>query len=61
MNPEPADYWHCAKLVLGFLFVVLLGMVLCGCGTMWRVEYRDPRFGGAAVEFALPAKEGYAK
>jgi hypothetical protein len=61
MNPEPADYWHCAKLILGFLLVVLFGMLLASCGTHWRLEYRDPHAGKAAVEFTLPSKEGYAK
>jgi hypothetical protein len=61
MNPEPGDYWYCAKLILGFLIVVILAMVFTGCGTLWRVEYRNPKVGDAAVEFTLPAKEGYAK
>ncbi len=49
------------KLTLGFLAVVLLALLLCGCGSLVRVEYQNPKYGGGAVEFALPKKEGYAK
>lgn len=49
------------KLILGFLAVVLLALLFSGCGTTWRVEYDNPQHGNAAVQFALPKKEGYAK
>ena len=49
------------KLILGFLTVVLLAWLLGGCGSLVRVEYQNPKYGGGAVEFALPKKEGYAK
>ena len=26
-----------------------------------RLEYQNPQYGGGAVEFTLPTKEGYAK
>ncbi len=49
------------KLIVGFLTVVLLAWLLGGCGSLVRVEYQNPKFGGGVVEFALPKKEGYAK
>ena len=49
------------KLILGFLAVVVLALLFIGCGTTWRVEYDNPQYGNAAVQFALPKKEGYAK
>lgn len=49
------------KLVLGFLVVVVVALLFSGCGTTWRVEYDNPQYGNAAVQFALPKKEGYAK
>lgn len=49
------------KLILGFLVVVLIALMLAGCGSLLRVEYQNPKYGAAAVEFALPKKEGYAK
>ena len=61
MNPDHADYWHCAKLVFGLLIIVLIAMICTGCGTLWRVEYRNAKLGDASVEFTLPTKEGYAK
>ena len=53
--------FHPLKLILGFLIIVLLALLLSGCGTTWRVEYDSPQYGNAAVEVALPKKEGYAK
>jgi len=44
-----------------FLAVVMLAWLLSGCGSLVRVEYQNPKYGGGAVEFALPKKEGYAK
>ena len=49
------------KLTLGFLAVVVIALLFCGCGSMVRVEYQNPKYGGGAVEFALPKKGGYAK
>ena len=55
------SYFYPLKLVLGFLAVALLAWLLAGCGTAWRVEYQNPSYGGGAVEFKLPQREGYAK
>ena len=49
------------KLTFSSLAVVPLALLLSGCGTTWRVEYGSPQYGNAAVQFALPKKEGYAK
>ena len=49
------------KLILGFLAVVVLALLFSGCGTTWRVEYDNPQYGDASVQFALPKKGGYAK
>jgi uncharacterized protein YceK len=49
------------KLTLGFLAVVVIALLFSGCGSLVRVEYQNPKYGGGAVEFALPKKEGYAK
>ena len=49
------------KLILGFLAVVVIALLFCGCGSLVRVEYQNPKYGGGAVEFALPKKGGYAK
>ena len=49
------------KLTLGFLAVVVVALLFCGCGSLVRVEYQNPKYGGGAVEFTLPKKEGYAK
>ena len=53
--------FYSLKLILGFLVIVAVGLLFTGCGTTWRVEYQNPKYGGGAVEFALPKKEGYAK
>jgi uncharacterized protein YceK len=55
------SFFHPLKLILCFLAVVLLAWLLSGCGSLVRVEYQNPKYGGGAVEFALPKKEGYAK
>ena len=55
------SFFYPLKLILGFLAVVLLALMLSACGSLVRVEYQNPQYGGAAVEFALPKKEGYAK
>jgi hypothetical protein len=49
------------KLTLGLLAVVVIALSFCGCGSLVRVEYQNPKYGGGAVEFALPKKGGYAK
>lgn len=49
------------ELILGFLVVVLIALMFGGCGSLVRVEYRNPKYGGAAVEFALPRKAGLMK
>jgi len=50
------------KLILGFLAIVVVTLLLGGCaGSAYRVEYQNPKYGGGAVEFALPKKEGHAK
>jgi hypothetical protein len=49
------------KLTLGFLAVVVIALLFCGCGTTWRIEYDNSQYGNAAVQFALPKREGYAK
>ena len=55
------SYFHPLKLILGFLAGVLLTLLLSGCGTTWRVEYDNPQYGNAAVQFALPKKGGLEK
>ena len=49
--------------LVGAIFLVGLALVLlAGCGTIWRAQYSNPKFGDAAVEVELPAKtEGLAK
>ena len=49
------------KLTLGFAVIVTVALLIGGCGSLVRVEYQNPKYGGGAVEFALPNKEGYAK
>ena len=49
------------KLILGFLVVVVIALLFSGCGTTWRVEYDNPQYGNAAVQFELPKQGGYAK
>ena len=49
------------KLIIGFLVVVVIALLFSGCGTTWRVEYGNPQYGNAAVQFELPKKGGYAK
>ena len=55
------SFFYPLKLILGFLAVVVLALLFSGCGTTWRVEYDNPQYGNAAVQFALPKKEGFAK
>jgi hypothetical protein len=55
------SFLHPLKLTLGFLAVVVIALLFCGCGSLVRVEYQNPKYGGGAVEFALPKKGGYAK
>jgi uncharacterized protein YceK len=55
------SYFYPLKLILGFLAVLLMAWLLGGCGSLVRVEYQNPKYGGGAVEFSLPKKEGYAK
>lgn len=55
------SFFHSLKLIFGFLAIVLLAWLLGGCGSLVRLEYQNPKYGGGAVEFALPKKEGYAK
>ena len=55
------SYFHPLKLILSFLAVVLFALLFSGCGTTWRVEYDNPQYGKAAVQFALPKKGGLAK
>ena len=55
------SFFHPLKLTLGFLAVVVIALLFCGCGSLVRVEYQNPKYGGGAVEFALPKKGGYAK
>lgn len=54
-------FFHSLKLILVFLAFVVVAWVLGGCGSVVRVEHRNPKYGGGAVEFTLPKKEGYAK
>ena len=54
-------FFYPLKLTLGFLFVVVAALLLSGCGSLVRLEYQNPEYGSAAVEFALPKKGGYAK
>jgi hypothetical protein len=61
MNPEPGDCWYCAKLLLVFVGIVVLVTIFAGCGTLWRVEYRNPNLGDASVEVTIPTKGGYVK
>jgi len=53
--------FHPLKLIVGFLVIVAVGLLLTGCGTTWRVEYDNPQYGNAAVQFALPKKGGLEK
>ena len=53
--------FHSLKLVLGLLILVAVGLLLTGCGTTWRLEYDNPQYGNAEVQFALPKKGGYTK
>ena len=53
--------FHPLKLILGLPLIVAVGLLLSGCGSLVRVEYQNPKYGGGAVEFSLPKKEGYAK
>ena len=55
------SFFHPLKLIAGFLLVVLVAWLLGGCGSLVSVEYQNPQYGGGAVEFTLPKKEGYAK
>ena len=55
------SFFHPFKLLLGFLAVVLIATLLGGCGTTWRVEYDNPQYGTAALQFTLPKKGGLAK
>lgn len=55
------SFLHPLKLILGFLAIVLIAALLGGCGSLMRVEYGNPKFGAAAVEFNLPAKKGLSK
>ena len=55
------SFFYPLKLILGFLAVVVIALLFSGCGSLVRVEYQNPKYGGGAVEFALPKKEGYAK
>ncbi len=54
-------FFYPLKPTLGFLTVVVIALLLSGCGSLVRLEYQNPEYGGAAVEFALPKKGGYAK
>ena len=49
------------RFFISLALIVLIGLLLTGCGTAWRVEYDNPQYGSAAVEVTLPKKEGYAK
>ena len=49
------------KLTLGLLAVIVIAILFTGCGSLVRVEYQSPKYGGGAVEFTLPKKGGYAK
>ena len=53
--------FHPLKFTLWILAVVILALLLSGCGSLIRLEYKNPKYGGGAVEFTLPSKEGYAK
>ena len=55
------SYFHPLKLILSFLAVVLFALLFSGCGTTWRIEYDNPQYGKAAVQFALPKKGGLEK
>ena len=55
------SFFHPIKLIFGFLTIILIALLLGGCGTTWRVEYDNPQYGDAAVQFTLPKKGGYAK
>lgn len=52
---------HSAKLIAVFLVLLLLAWLVAGCGTLVRVEYQNPKYGGGAVQFTLPKEKGYAK
>ena len=55
------SFIHPLKLTLGFFAVVIIALLLSGCGSLIRLEYRNPKYGGGAVEFTLPKEGGYAK
>jgi hypothetical protein len=49
------------KLIAGLLLVVFVACLLGACGSLLRVEYQNPKYGGGAVEVTLPKQDGYAK
>lgn len=55
------SFFHPLKLILGFIAFLLFAWLTGGCASLVRVEYDNPKYGGGAVEFALPQKGGYAK
>ena len=55
------SFFYPLKLTLGFLAVVAARAAVLRLRLAGRVEYQNPKYGGGAVEFALPKKEGYAK
>jgi uncharacterized protein YceK len=55
------SFFYPLKLILSFLAVVLIAWMFSGCGSLVRVEYQNPKYGGGSVEFTLPKQEGYAK
>lgn len=55
------SFFHPFKLILGFIAIVVVAALVGGCGSLTRVEYANPKYGAAAVEFNLPAKKGLSK
>jgi hypothetical protein len=55
------SYCHPLKVTLGFLAIVLLALLLGGCGLRVGVTYQHPSYGTAGVAFPLPVEGGLAK
>ena len=51
-------FFYPLKLTLGFLIILIVALLLNGCGSLVRVAYRSPDYGTGSVEFTLPKKGG---
>ena len=55
------SFFHPAKLILGFVIIVLVALLFGGCGSTVGVGYQHPHYGSASVTVALPRNGGLAK